>query len=57
MPAAMVVVGPVSSSIGVGTTLVGASILASLGLIGVLSVRDVRELRAVMSTTAVAPAA
>lgn len=47
MPAAMFVVGPLSAAIGVGTTLVGASILASLGLIGVLSVRDVRELRAV----------
>jgi MFS family permease len=47
MPAAMAVVGPVSSAIGIRTTLVGASVLAALGLIGVLSVRDVRELEAV----------
>ncbi len=47
MPAAMFVVGPVSSVIGVGTTLAGAGVLASLGLVGVLSVREVRELPAV----------
>jgi len=47
MPAAMFVVGPVSSQIGVETTLVAAGVLASVGLVGVLSVRDVRELRAV----------
>jgi MFS family permease len=46
-PAAMFVVGPVSSLIGVGTTLAGAGVLASLGLVGVLSVRDVRKLREV----------
>lgn len=47
MPAAMFVVGPVSSLIGVGTTLAGAGVLASIGLLGVLSVREVRELGAV----------
>jgi MFS family permease len=59
MPAAMFVVGPVSSLIGVGTTLAGAGVLASLGLLGVLSVRDVRELREVreVSEAAVVPAA
>jgi len=46
MPAAMFVAGPVSSLIGVGATLVGAGVLASIGLVGVLSVREVRELRA-----------
>jgi MFS family permease len=51
MPAAMFVVGPLSAAIGVGTTLVGAAVLASLGLIGVLSVRDVRELSALAPAT------
>lgn len=48
MPAAMFVVGPVSAQIGIGTTLIGAGVLASIGLAGALSVREVRELAEVL---------
>jgi MFS family permease len=57
MPAAMVAVGPLSSAIGVATTLVGASILSTLGLVGALSVRDVRELQALDDVTPASPVA
>jgi hypothetical protein len=55
MPAAMFVVGPVSSLIGVGTTLAGAGVLASIGLTGALSVREVRELAAVAEVGSATP--
>jgi MFS family permease len=45
MPVGMVVVGPLSSIIGVETTLIVFALLAAAALVGALSVRDFRELR------------
>ena len=45
MPVGMVIVGPLSSSIGIEATLIGSAVLAATGLLGALSVRDFRNLR------------
>ena len=44
-PIGMVVVGPISSAIGVEAALVGAALLAAAGLVGTLSVSEFRNLR------------
>jgi MFS family permease len=49
-PIGLVIAGPVASQIGVRNTLLGAAVLAAVGLTGALSVRDVRELRRIGET-------
>jgi len=51
-PLAMFAVGPLSSWIGVETTLILSSLIGALATLGALASRDVRNLRPVTGTTA-----